>query len=294
MQKINLNIKSRFAFYFVVSISIVFLFIQSSSFIIVNSQNKQQWYKVISPFLYSRQYDTVFPSSTILPYNDYDSEDASGTRSFLIHNLHIDSGVFISDHYNGDIGEASSNGLLFREKYKVEKNKKLESIEKYIAYVKNNRNYKYINDISQVEDNMINIASSSSILIDQSNVFHLNKQKFIIIAEDGDITINANINTNRSSSIAFITKKKLIFNELVSEANAIFLAKETIVKERPAYSNDGLKIYGNLISVDPLQNERTRQDNQRPSLFIVFSPEMYTSLLPYFSINSYDWQYIEQ
>jgi hypothetical protein len=84
-----------------------------------------------------------------------------------------------------------------------------------------------------------------------------------------------------------ILAKKITFSSSVTTAAGIFIA-QTIEYQ----STNGLKVLGNLISKTAVTLQ-SRSDNTRPSLFIVFKPQMYLELLPYLSISKYDWQQLQ-
>ena len=60
-------------------------------------------------------------------------------------------------------------------------------------------------------------------------------------------------------------------------------------------STTSLKITGNLIAQSSYTNNRTSasSQNKAPSVFIDFDPSQYIDLLPYLSIDKYEWQQLQ-
>lgn len=97
-----------------------------------------------------------------------------------------------------------------------------------------------------------------------------------------------------SQSILIATNGTLKFDPSMDEANGIFMGQIVDLGDNTAEPPPllPLKIKGNLISVEPINTnplKRTRTDNQKPSLFVVFDAKPYMYLLPYLSTTNYTW-----
>ncbi len=79
----------------------------------------------------------------------------------------------------------------------------------------------------------------------------------------------------------------------VNQINALVMAQNVVIKPVATTDSNGLKIKGNLIVQENLENSRVRDDSRRPVLFIVQDPGMYMDLLPYFSTAEYEWREIK-
>ena len=81
----------------------------------------------------------------------------------------------------------------------------------------------------------------------------------------------------------------------MTEVNAILIA-DSVDFASDVETPNPLKIKGNVVSTNPTDTWLKRNnpiDKSRPSVFIVFDASMYMDLLPYLSINKYDWQELQ-
>ncbi len=148
---------------------------------------------------------------------------------------------------------------------------------------------------------------------------------YVLIVE-GDLTINRDINFKKSgvdvsgcvtglnaldtygdtaSTISSVPLTLVVTGTLtiesssstaqnhVNQINALVMAQNVVIKPVATTDSTGLKIKGNLIVQDNLDNSRVRDDSRRPVLFIVQDPGMYMDLLPYFSTAEYEWREIK-
>jgi hypothetical protein len=162
-------------------------------------------------------------------------------------------------------------------------------LSNFISYIKSRKEYSQIASLNNLVTNKINLVSGNQ-TIDNSI---LSKAPFVLIVENGDITISADFNnTAPIKPVALVvvsSGKKIIFGNNLNYANGLFISDGVDI----GTATTGLKIKGNLISKNPVSLTRNLTDNSRPSLFVVFEPTIYLGLLDKLSISKYDWKQLQ-
>jgi hypothetical protein len=173
-------------------------------------------------------------------------------------------------------------------------------VNQYLSYAKSRKLVKYITSVSdsEIESNKINIYKGSDVTLTND----LNKDNFVVILRNADDTSFVNLRIDKNTfnqskrSQAFLAQS-ITFSNNTTEANGLFIAFSFNLKDPPLsnYIPTPLKITGNLVSLEEIVDTtvRRRDDITKPSIFIVFSPQMYLDLLPYLSISKYDWQQLQ-
>jgi len=111
-----------------------------------------------------------------------------------------------------------------------------------------------------------------------------------VLVSDGTVTINSGTSFSPASSVAVIAKN-ININETVGTINAILIANNIIT----GISTTKLKITGNLIAQNSFLNNRSDPItlNHSPSVFINFDPSQYIDLLPFLSVDKYEWEQLQ-
>ncbi len=166
-------------------------------------------------------------------------------------------------------------------------------VSSFIAYLKARKNYQKIEEsqlplISQItSDNAIYHILGDRTISDNG----ISARDNVVLVFDGDLTITTPrfnvLNAGGGRSIAILVQGNLTIDPSVTELNGLYIVEGTITT---GTVNQGVKITGNLITQTSLSNGRTRSDNNQPSVLVVFDPNYYLDLLPYLSINTYDWR----
>lgn len=166
--------------------------------------------------------------------------------------------------------------------------------DKLLSYVNSKKEHK---NISQLSANWSEIT--------QSGIYYLNagtpggytittaptmNVPFVLIA-DGPITIKPSGNTFSPTAAFALIAPSIIIDPTVSSINALLIASTIDT----GTSTTSLKITGNLIAQSSYTNNRTSasSQNKAPSVFIDFDPSQYIDLLPYLSIDKYEWQQLQ-
>lgn len=159
----------------------------------------------------------------------------------------------------------------------------------FISYIKGKKQYKEITSLDQINSDGIYLYKSKDAL-DISTVPSAFDLYNVVLVTETTVNIkNTNDYFKPTKSIAIVSPF-IYFASNVKEAKGIFI---TIVTNTGTTTDEGLKITGNLIARDELQNGRKWINKSRPSLFIVFRPDMYLDLLPYLSVVNYNWQQLQ-
>ncbi|MCX7928979.1 MAG: hypothetical protein N2558_04870 [Patescibacteria group bacterium] len=177
-------------------------------------------------------------------------------------------------------------------------------VNQYIEYARSRKAIKIITNPNEIEANKINLLKSGDVTINSSNQFLFEKDNSVIIIRNSNntnfakLTFNLqNFNTSFPPHSLAIIANKITFNDQTQEINGIFLASSFQLASEPSphYTPNPLKIIGNLSSFNEIVDTtvRRRNDVNKPSIFIVFSPKMYLDLLPYLSISKYDWRQLQ-
>ncbi len=107
-------------------------------------------------------------------------------------------------------------------------------------------------------------------------------------------TVSFNTTEFKPAKNSAIIAKRINFytgSIFVTEADGVFIADTVAL----GTSTDPLKIVGNLSSPgDPIDStKRARTNKQQPSLFIVFKPDAFMTMLEQLSTRAYSWKQIQ-
>jgi hypothetical protein len=227
--------------------------------------------------------------------NPFDSDD-NNTRVVIITSSGSNAGVLLStNNYNPgpSYNPIPDNTTPFDNT----NNRHISSygtiyqpmLDNFYQYLKSRKQIEEKTDISQIDKNGIYFIKTDGLTISAQPPNY----NFVLIVRNstntdlGSITININ-NFNTNNKSIMILAKDITFSSSVTAASGIFIATNQFTYQ----SSNGLKILGNLISKNAVTLQ-LRSDNTRPSLFIVFKPQMYLDLLSYLSISKYDWQQLQ-
>jgi len=107
-------------------------------------------------------------------------------------------------------------------------------------------------------------------------------------ADYGTLRVSANINTSPSSGPFAIIAGDIHLGTSVTEVRAIVVSTGIF---NTGNSSSTLKIYGNLLALKGVNQQRKRPDlnNAKPTVFVVHNPQMYLDMLPLLSINELSW-----
>lgn len=263
------------------------------------------------PYWYKLKNASLIKKGNLVNYlayspSPYDSDDTN--QRYLIIG---EAGVVSVEGNNITLGAPTEDvGQLISSKKWGHRSYQKQShffVEQYLAYSKARKAMKVVTDPNDIENNKINLLRRGNITIisggddpshSRFNSSHFAKQNSVIIVRTSDdsdlaeVTFDLSTFNPAKNSLAIIAKK-ITFNDNTSEINGIFLASSFQLASEPSphYSSNPLKITGNLSSFDEIVDTtvRRRPDINKPSIFIVFSPQMYLDLLPYLSVSSYDW-----
>jgi hypothetical protein len=155
-------------------------------------------------------------------------------------------------------------------------------VTQYIDYVESRRQYTKITAISQITGDGIYEANGPLTITDAETAL-LNGKSVVIIAKGNTISYSALTPTTGSLALVAST---IVIDPTVSAINGI-LAADTV---HVGVGVTPLKVDGNILAKTAITLDRTRVDASRPSLFVVVDTGMYMDLLPYFSVDTYDWQ----
>ncbi|MBP7967290.1 hypothetical protein KAZ66_03375, partial [Candidatus Woesebacteria bacterium] len=156
-------------------------------------------------------------------------------------------------------------------------------------------NVQIITQPSQVQSDSINIIKANTTFNNQNaNRIPNNARNYILIIQ-GDLTLadmpgNGDIFNQQKRSTAIIATGAMNVHSDFVELNGIFMARNIDLGYNPPTSGTmhpkPLKISGNIITSQPVNNiKRNRTDDDtKPTLFIVFKPQMYMDLLPSLSL----------
>ena len=113
---------------------------------------------------------------------------------------------------------------------------------------------------------------------------------FVLIA-DGPVTIKPSGTDFTPKASMAIIAPTITIDPAVTSINAILIANTIDT----GTSNNKLKITGNLIAQSSFVNNRTNaaSSNRAPSVYISFDPAVYIDLLPYLSIDKYEWNQLQ-
>lgn len=173
-------------------------------------------------------------------------------------------------------------------------------LSQFIEYM---RSRKEFTPLSSVSSNLAELTKSgiyyyhsgnTDLAIDNPSI-PAGVRAVLVVDGTGKVSINGSANFNiggsdsPTNSLA-IMADTISFAPTVQKAGGIFIANT--INSGPTVDS-GLKVVGNLIALNTLNNDRQRADTSRPAVLIVFKPQLYLDLLPYLSISKYDWQQMQ-
>lgn len=153
----------------------------------------------------------------------------------------------------------------------------------YFEYVTSKKEFTTISSLVP-QQNAINVYTGNPTINSD-----LPNAPYVLIV-NGDVTIDMATFNAAESAVAIIADQ-ITFSPNTTAANGIFIANTIIVDDTVAQTT-GLKIKGNLIT-KTFTNSRTRSDNTKPTIFVVFQPKYYIRLLPTLNISLYDWRQVQ-
>ncbi len=152
--------------------------------------------------------------------------------------------------------------------------------------------YKYVTDASgSVTVNAVNITASlvGGVLVDPGAVV-------VVTDTDGnlaDVVFTTDVNASDADLYSFVViAKNITLSSTVTGAHALFIASG---KFGTGSSGIPLKIVGNIVATEGILQGRTRLDldHARPSVLMVFDPQIYTNTLRLLSIRDLEYAVIE-
>ena len=167
----------------------------------------------------------------------------------------------------------------------------------FLSYVRSRKEYHTVTNFNSLESGNIYLYQGSLTLNDSRETSLTNAAPLVLIVTGEDVTVTIDDatdpifgNSASPDSIAIVTDGSLNIGPSMKELNGLFVAKQVNFGS----SNQELKIVGNIIStIEAEPSRRSRADKSKPSIFIVFKPEMYLNLLPYFSTAAYEWRLLQ-
>jgi len=155
-------------------------------------------------------------------------------------------------------------------------------VARYREYIAARKTSTTITTLDEITGDGIYILQNSVVITDDS-IF--DGKKVVLVGQSGTtITIGTQINP-ANGSLALVADT-IAIDSTVPYIKGILVAN-TI---QTGTSSTGLKVEGNVIAKNPMTLDRTQSNQALPSLYVVVDPVQYINLLPYFSINLYDWK----
>jgi len=250
-----------------------------------------KWIRLKNASFSARQPISNYLPIIINKFTSSDLDDDDSQRYFVIHSNQEAAGV---------VTNVLTNSYSYHNWY-VESYTKNSSINPayFLKYIKSRKGYRTIEagDINKINEEGIYVVNGSGINLNLDKTIINNLPSKTVLIINGNLTISGdkfNIadncsDTAGSKSIAFLSTNRISFSSTTQCAAGIFIAEDI----DPGMTSDlGLKIKGNLIALSSFSKNREWADKSKPSYFIVFDPKFYIDLLPYISINLYDWREI--
>ncbi len=161
---------------------------------------------------------------------------------------------------------------------------------RFTDYMRSRKEYQTITNIYQLTGTKLNVYTGDMI-IDDTNKGIFNTAHIVLLVNG---TVSFNTTEFKPAKNTAIIAKRINFysgSTFVTEADGIFVG-DTIDL---GTSTDPLKIVGNLSSTgDPIDStKRARVNKQQPSLFIVFKPDGFMTMLEQLSTRAYSWKQIQ-
>lgn len=266
----------------------------------------KSWIKVQSTSFYSDNFNVSGANNYYVPRSPFtlrtDGTNLDSSSPYMqigSTTNDIETGVARIDGSRFETDRINSKGWVLTD---TDSRDALFSPNRYLDYAKTRKDFVSITDLSAIQNNRVNIYDPEAVgqvndTVIISNATILNKSPYVLIV-DGNLTITTDFNTTVANSIAIVVTGTLTIDGAVQNANALFFVNDLLLPSSgsPDGVNGGLQIVGNLIVYNGLEQidiERTRAENERPTVFIVQQIPMYLQLLPYFSTANYEWRGIQ-
>jgi len=162
----------------------------------------------------------------------------------------------------------------------------------FISYIKSRKEYRKITSLQEIDADGIYMIDSSVAIDEADSSSRLPDHNFVLLATGGGVSINSNIKAPDFTKSAAIIAGSITIAPDVTEIDAILIA-DAIDTGADAPPNTGLKVVGNLVAGTLTQTrhqEGGTVKNQKPAVYIVADAEKYLDLLPYLSVDLYDWR----
>jgi len=158
-------------------------------------------------------------------------------------------------------------------------------------YIKTRKTYQIIQDLSELAPDQINMIEGDLVITSADVAYFDNEDITLLVTGRVDFDTDEFIPAVPSSTAIIANRINFFLNgRFVREARGIFIGTSVEFGS----SSVPLKIVGNLITTfQPVPLTRVRDDNRKPSVFIVFDPYQYVRLLPHLSIATYDWDQLQ-
>lgn len=245
------------------------------------AKENKSWYKLQGTSFSKIGSIINYIPDKVLPFDSSDRPEPSLVLD--LQNEDMSSGVVTS---SGSIeGVDINNRFGYQSLYSYKKGRFINNIEGFLEYSKSKKTANQFSNTLDIKRKVLNFYIGNLHL--SSSDLPKNKDNYAIFVR-GDVTITqqngTNIFNNEKKSIAILSTGTITIDPEIEEINGIFIADYFDFSS----SNKPLKIYGNIISnkeIEDIKRERSDSKNEKPSLFIVFSPKMYTDLLDVLSIT---------
>jgi len=245
------------------------------------------WYKLQGASLYKNGAVNNFIPVALQAYDTDDTTD----RFLIVRGTNppraTQEGVVISGSNIYQGGAQVSTNQWRRQNY-TRSLGYLGNINSFIEYVKLRKKFVVITSLADMESNTINIFNGN-VDIGTTNPGQINGSiTNAVLLATGNINLDAPLNTFNpgGNSIALIAAGTININSSVQLINGVLIASQVNLSSDVNPSTRELKINGNLITTNDLDSPLLKRDRtiwQRPSLFVVFNPNMYVNLMTHLS-----------
>ncbi len=243
------------------------------------------WFKLKDTSFLSRKSDRQnYIPGTLQLY------DTTGDDSIANHNILIGgSGVLLQNgpvqagansYINGDIHYSANN--WYTNGYTTST---VMTVSKYIDYIKSRKDFKTITSLSEItSDGIYQIQAPVSLTASQ-----FDGKKVVLIVHDIATIPSDFIPSNGSVAIL---AQMIDIAPTVTEVRAVLIGTQVATGNSDTIP---LKIKGNIIDEEGtgMILGRSRANGTKPSLFVVFDPQLYLNIMPYLSTSTYDWRQIQ-
>ncbi len=235
-----------------------------------------------------RGLDNSIPPAPLIAY---DGDDDSTQRFFIMSSAPGPAGITSASSINLGTATTSTNDW----KTPTYSKQTILTASTFLEYVRSRKSYQTIRDLNSINADGIYVWDSSGnnpipsftsvpAKFDQFNVV------LIVSGASSPVIVDTAVFKPANSKSLAILATTLNFTATTTEADGLFVTDNVDVGTTV---NQGLKIVGNLIVNSPFTNTRKWATPGRPSLFIVFKATPYLKLLPFLSVDKYDWRQLQ-